>query len=252
MPSGPSALSSLDSSLNGTAGEPLHESVYQEIRRRLVTGQFQPGQAVTLRGLANALGTSAMPVREALRRLVAERALDLGPNRSARVPVVTSAKYAEICEVRIALEGLAAEKAALFIADDELDRLDMTCAEVSAAAERHDAVTYFSKNQEMHFSVYRAARSPLLLDMIEGIWLRVGPTLNYLFHDIRFAGRAAATNAPIIDALRSRQGAQARDAVVHDISHAMVWLVQYLPQTDEPTTSGNNGKNSKNGNNKAN
>ena len=73
-----------------------------------MAGRFQPGQTVTLRGLARSLGTSPMPVREALRRLIAERALDLGPNRSARVPVVTSAKYAEICEVRIALEGLAA------------------------------------------------------------------------------------------------------------------------------------------------
>jgi DNA-binding GntR family transcriptional regulator len=221
-----------EANLGAGADTPLHEAVYQEIRRNLIAGQFQPGEAVTLRGLAGQLGTSAMPVREALRRLVAERALDLGPNRSARVPIVTSAKYAEICDVRIALEGLAAEKAALLIADSEIDRIERICAEVSAAAENHDAATYFAKNQEMHFSVYRAARSPLLLDMIEGIWLRVGPTLNYLFHDIRFAGRAAATNLPIVDALRSRRGSAAREAVAHDISHAMVGLVQHLPQGD--------------------
>ncbi len=235
----PPAPGLADAKLDGSDDAPLHENVYREIRRNLIAGQFQPGEAVTLRGLAGKLGTSAMPVREALRRLVAERALDLGPNRTARVPIVTSAKYAEICEVRIALEGLAAEKAALLIADGELDRIDGLCAEVTAAAERHDAPTYFAKNQEMHFSVYRAARSPLLLDMIEGIWLRVGPTLNYLFHDIRFAGRAAATNAPIVDALRSRKGSAAREAVAHDISHAMVWLVQHLPQGDE--RAGDNG-----------
>lgn len=222
----PSALRLSDANLNGTDDVPLHEHVYREIRRNLIAGQYQPGEAVTLRGVAGKLGTSAMPVREALGRLVAERALDLGPNRTARVPFVTSAKYAEICEVRIALEGLAAEKAAHLIVDSELDRIDGLFAEVSAAAERHDAPTYFAKNQEMHFSVYRAARSPLLLDMIEGIWLRVGPTLNYLFHDIRFAGRAAATNMPIVDALRSRKGSAAREAVAHDISHAMMWLPQ--------------------------
>ena len=179
-----------------------------------------------------------MPVREALRRLVAERALDLGPNRTARVPIVTSAKYAEICEVRIALEGLAAEKAAHLIANSEFNRIGGLCAEVSDAAERHDAPTYFAKNQEMHFSVYRAARSPLLLNIIEGIWLRVGPTLNYLFHDICFAGRAAATNMPIVDALRSRKGTAAQEAVAHDISHAMVWLVQHLPQGDQQANKG--------------
>ena len=88
-----------------------------------------------------------MPVREALRHLVAERALDLGPNRTARVPIVASAKYAEVCEVRIALEGLAAEKAARLIPDSEVDRIGGLCAEASAAAELHDAPTYFAKNQ---------------------------------------------------------------------------------------------------------
>ena len=238
MPVAPSALGLPDANLNGSGDIPMHEQVYQEIRRNLIAGQFQPGEAVTLRGLASQLGTSAMPVREALRRLVAERALDLGPNRTAGVPIVTSAKYAEICEVRIALEGLAAEKAARLIADSEIGRIGGLCAEVSAAADRHDAPTYFAKNQEMHFSVYRAARSPLLLDMIEGIWLRVGPTLNYLFHDIRFAGRAAATNMPIVDALRLRKGSAAREAVAHDISHAMVWLVQHLPQSDHQANTG--------------
>ena len=222
------------------ANSPLHENVYRELRRDLIAGQFQPGEAVTLRGVAERLGTSAMPVREALHRLVAERALDLGSNRTARVPIVTSAKYAEICEVRIALEGLAAEKATPLIAEHELDRIQDLCAEVSAAAERHDAATYFAQNQEMHFSVYRAARSPLLLDMIEGIWLRIGPTLNYLFDDIRFAGRAAATNMSIVNALRSRKSIAAREAVAHDISHAMVWLVQHLPHGD--TIPAVNGK----------
>ena len=236
-PSAPGLTEVGRTSLNDT---PLHENVYREIRRDLIAGQFQPGEAVTLRGLADRLGTSALPVREALHRLVAERALDLGPNRTARVPIVTSAKYAEICEVRIALEGLAAEKAAPLIADHELDRIQDLCTKVNAAAECHDAETYFAQNQEMHFSVYRAARAPLLLNMIEGIWLRVGPTLNYLFDDIRFAGRAAATNMPIVNALRSRKGGAAREAVAHDISHAMVWLVQHLPQVDN--TPGSNGK----------
>ena len=81
MPSTPSAPGLTNANLNGAADEPLHENVYQEIRRNLIAGQFQPGEAVTLRGLAAKLGTSAMPVREALRRLVAERALDLGANR---------------------------------------------------------------------------------------------------------------------------------------------------------------------------
>ena len=51
----------------------------------------------------------------------------------------------------------------------------------------------------MHFSSDRTASLPLLLDMFEGIWLHIGPTLNYLFDDIRFAERAATANMLIVD-----------------------------------------------------
>ena len=90
----------------------------------------------------------------------------------------------------------------------------------------------------MHFSSDCTASLPPLLDMFEGIWLHIGPTLNYLFDDIRFAGRAAITNMPIVDALCSRKGSPAREAVVHNISHAMVWLVQHLPQSDPVASLG--------------
>lgn len=211
----------------------MHESVYREVRRALMAGRFSPGHVITIRGLAAALGTSPMPVREALRRLTAERALAVAPNRSVTVPVITGPKYAEICAVRIALEGLAAERAAANVTAAETDRLAGLCQDVTDAVEAHDAKTYLAKNQEFHLGVYRAAQSALLLDIIEGLWLQVGPTLTYLFDDLGFALRAAGTNTPIVDALRARDGKAARDAVARDISHAAEFLIAHLPATDE-------------------
>lgn len=213
---------------------PLHEQVYCEIRRALMAGAFQPGQVITIRGLAAILGTSPMPVREALRRLTAERALDVGPNRGHIVPALTRAKYAEICRVRIALESLAAELAVPNITDSEIDRLAGLCEAVTRAVDAPDPKTYLAKNQEFHFAVYRAAGSDLLLDMISGLWLQVGPTLNYVFRDLGFALRAAGTNNPIVEALRARDGAAAREAVARDISHAVEYLVRQLPESDTP------------------
>lgn len=209
---------------------PLHERVYCETRRALMAGRFQPGQVITIRGLAAMLGTSPMPVREALCRLTAERALDVGPNRSHRVPALTRAKYAEICRVRIALEGLAAEMAVPNISDEEIDRLAGLCEVVTNAVDARDPKTYLAKNQEFHFAVYRAAGSDLLLDMITGLWLQVGPTTTYVFRDLGFALRAAETNTPIVDALRARDGAAAREAVARDISHAVEYLIRQLPE----------------------
>ena len=211
---------------------PLHEKVYDELRRALIAGRFQPGQVITLRRVAAMLGTSPMPVREALRRLTAEGALVLGPNRSVRVPMITVAGYTEVYEIRIALEGLAAEKAAGRMSEAELDRLDAINQAFRNAAENNDAEGYLENNQEFHLSIYRAAGSTLLVDTIEGLWLRVGPILHYLFRDVRLVTAAVETHTPILDALRRHDGPAARAAVANDIHHAALHLTDWLLPKD--------------------
>ena len=70
----------------------IQDGVYQQLRQALMNGQFNPAQSLTIAGLAETFGTSNMPVREALRRLAAENALEIASNGSARVPVVTAAR----------------------------------------------------------------------------------------------------------------------------------------------------------------
>lgn len=216
---------------------PLHEQVYQEVRRALMVGHYRPGEVITIRGLAGTLGTSPMPVRETLRRLVSERALEIGANRSVYVPVMTRAKYREIVNVRVALEGLAAEDAASRIPDEEIARLievDETIMRSSLRpGDAQDARAYLGLNQDYHFSIYRAAGSELLMHIIETLWLQVGPTLNYLLHDSVFAMKAAGTNRAIVDALAKRDGPLARQALVSDITHAAEYLYRELPDDSE-------------------
>src|SRR5262249_18315939 len=85
--------------------------VYRALARGLMTGMFRPGESVTLRTLANRLGTSAMPGREGVSRLIAERALILLPNRSVIVPRMSRARFAELTETRQMLEGAVTEAA---------------------------------------------------------------------------------------------------------------------------------------------
>src|SRR5262249_24557492 len=77
----------------------LHDHVYQELRRLVMLGRFQPGQKIKIRTLATALGTSLTPVREALRRLVAEGAFVGEPNRSVRMPVMTVDRVKELKDI---------------------------------------------------------------------------------------------------------------------------------------------------------
>ena len=77
-----------------------------------MSGQMMPGEQISLRSAATALGVSVMPVREAMQRLVAEQALEVTTNRAMRVPTMTASQFREITTIRINLEGLATEQAA--------------------------------------------------------------------------------------------------------------------------------------------
>src|ERR1700743_3341902 len=87
--------------------ETVQDRVYGVLRDRLMRGGFEPGQKLKIAELAAALGTSAMPVREALNRLTAERALESMPNRSVRVPSLSKDCLQDLMETRFAVEGLA-------------------------------------------------------------------------------------------------------------------------------------------------
>ncbi|MCY1364285.1 HTH-type transcriptional regulator McbR [compost metagenome] len=101
----------------------LQEQLYQRLRDGLLAGHFQPGERLKIRDLASAWGTSPMPVRAALQRLVAEGALEGEQQRSVRVPAMTRERFEHLLQVRLALEGLAVESAAPRLAADDLAAL---------------------------------------------------------------------------------------------------------------------------------
>ena len=82
---------------------PMHEQVYQQIVHALMAGHFEPGQKLTYRKVAEQFGTSPMPVRTAFQRLQAVRALNLLPNGSVEVPLLSVAAFNSLTEARIAI-----------------------------------------------------------------------------------------------------------------------------------------------------
>jgi len=91
---------------------PTHERVYQSLRTMILFGDLRPGHAVTLLGIAEQLGVSITPVREAVRRLIAENALQFHGNRRISVPDMDQARLDELYDARLLLEPDLAAKAA--------------------------------------------------------------------------------------------------------------------------------------------
>lgn len=201
----------------------LRDRVYARIREALMTGKFLPGDKVTIRSLAGALGTSLTPVRDALGRLVAEGALEGEPNRSVRVPLMTASKLAELRDIRIAVEGLAAAKAAEAITAGEIAQLKRVAAEVIAARDRGDTPTDIAKVVEFQFLAYRASRMPQLLRIIEGLWLQTGPYINLLFPNyLRI--RSGEWREKLCRCFEERDAVGARMEIEDDVRQALTYL----------------------------
>src|SRR5690606_23865059 len=95
----------------GNGRRAVHDLVYQEIRQSLMVGTFAPGEKVSLRSLAQQVGTSLTPVREAVNRLIAESAFEVLPNRWVMIPTMTEEKFDEITHWRCQLESDATRRA---------------------------------------------------------------------------------------------------------------------------------------------
>jgi DNA-binding GntR family transcriptional regulator len=206
----------------------LNEVVYQQLKQALMTGRIAPGSTMTIRSLAASFGVSLMPVREALRRLLAEHVLVLQPNRSVALPVITRERFREITRIRTSLEGLAAEEATAHLTRADIDRLDA----LNQAIERPGASRspeYLINNREFHFIVYRNSGMPTLLSIIESLWVQIGPLLTIQQRIYSKApDQAQLHHRRALKAFRRRDGAQARAAIVADIQDAAEIIAEHL------------------------
>jgi DNA-binding GntR family transcriptional regulator len=198
----------------------LNERAYDAIRSGLIASQFQPGQILVIRALAEAYGISATPVREALHRLVAERLLTMLPNRSVAVPELTRDAFVELAEIRAALEGLCAERATPRIRAAAVKRMHSLFKDLQKAIDARDIRTYVALNQQLHFTIYEHADAPRLLGMIQDLWSQVGPFLTSLFDRSDYIAQANDEHCRIIAAIEAGDGPAARLAVIADIRSA--------------------------------
>ncbi|TWC39525.1 GntR family transcriptional regulator [Pseudomonas sp. SJZ079] len=206
----------------------LQEQLYQRIREALLAGRFQPGERMKIRDLAAAWGTSPMPVRAALQRLVAEGALEGEQQRSVRVPAMTRERFQQISLVRLSLEGLAVEQAAPRIGEAEIERLHGCIVRMEQALEQRDVQGYLKDNSQFHMTLYRACGNPILLRMIESLWLQVGPFFNRLFTEADLLLRLNDFHEDVLQALRAGDGKGARAAIEQDLSFFGQFLLSLL------------------------
>lgn len=193
------------------------DDTYAVLRQWMTVGKFLPGERLKIRDVAAELGVGVMPVRAALLRLAAEGALTHSPNCGVAVPKLSRAEFDDVLQNRLLLEGEAAERGALRLSAEDKRTLQALVHTMDEALKRVDAKAYLDANEEFHVRLYRAAGSPLLMALIETVWLKVGPLSNQLFEEAAAPAVLNQAHEDLMRALDTGDAGAARRAIERDL-----------------------------------
>lgn len=218
-------IKSAQNALQPIERETLWDQVYIQLRDALFAGKFEPGVRLVLRDLADSLGTSITPVRDAVARLVANGVLKQGPRNAALVPDIGAVALSHLIIVRTELEGRAAWEAAHNANEKTVAELEKLLARMRKLITDRNLAGYLDLHRQFHFGIYEMAAIPILYDMIEGLWLRCGPVLSFVIPDYVYLLKGMDHHLKLLEALRKPDPPMAKAEIVADIEEAGQYLL---------------------------
>ncbi|TWA90107.1 GntR family transcriptional regulator [Bradyrhizobium stylosanthis] len=217
-----------DRGVGPVARDSLTSLVYNNLRQALMEGRFSPGHRFKIRELAATMNVSETPIREALMQLVRGRALEMQAGRSIMVAHMTAAQYIELRTVRLFLEGLAAEHATTRISEADIDRMEAIHRELVSAEKEHRWSDAVRVNWQFHRSLYDGSGLPEVLAILDDIWMRNGPLLNFLYPHAPPTYPNEHQHLAVLRFLRQRRPDKVREAIQADMMEGGQNLVRLL------------------------
>ena len=148
---------------------PLRDVVFNTLRQAIITGEFAPGERLMEIALANRLGVSRTPVREAIRKLELEGLVVMIPRKGAEVAKITEKDLRDVLEVRSSLEELAAELAAERMNDEVKEKLEKALKEFEEAIESDDNAGIADSDVDFHDVIFEATGNARLIQIINNL-----------------------------------------------------------------------------------
>ena len=206
----------LENSAEVETKQPAHLHVYQELRNLILFGNVAPGEALTIQGLQKQTGAGMTPVREALRRLCSEGAIEMLGNRRQCIPILQRSDVEELFFMRKMLEPELAARATPFVSDAIIAQMHQIDTCLNATIKKGDVQGYMQQNYLFHKTLYDCADAPVISDTVDRLWLRFGPSQREMF------GRVGTSNLPdrhveVLKALEVRDPKAAAHAMAEDV-----------------------------------
>jgi DNA-binding GntR family transcriptional regulator len=193
------------------------EEIYGRLKFDLMTGALLPGQKLSIRSLSGETGAGASPVREALKRLASERALEGGAKRSYVVPKLSDKRAVDLFNLRALLECEAAALALPRFAPTLLPGLRTAMAAMETALLTGDLDAYMRQNRTFHFLIYEQCDNADMVSMIEQLCMQTGPSLRRGMQVDAYDLSWNRQHAAILGALEARDTSSLRREMLRDI-----------------------------------
>ncbi|TPI27654.1 GntR family transcriptional regulator [Mesorhizobium sp. B3-2-1] len=195
----------------------LGESAYATLKDSLIRGAMQPGTKLTLRSVAQVLGVSTTPARDAITRLIGEGGLINAGPKTVIVPYLSLPDLDEITAIRLSLEGLAAEQASNHVTEPEIHELENLQERINRGLDEGRYTEVLDANKDFHFLIYRRSGMRRLVTIIESLWLRMGPAFNGLYPEFAQSRTGVSNHLWALRGLHDRDPAAVRAAIENDI-----------------------------------
>jgi DNA-binding GntR family transcriptional regulator len=218
--------------------KPLRELVFAAMREAIVKGELKPGERLMEVQLAEEMGVSRTPVREAIRKLELEGLVVMVPRKGAYVAGLTLKDAANVFEIRGSLEGLAAALAAERITEEEINDLDRVLEDIAKAGEKGDVDTIIKKDMEFHQKLFSATRNERLAQIISNLKEQIDRFRIKSFTNPKRLKSVILEHKKILDAIKNGDAENAeklaRDHIYESEYNVMNVLRKQMDFEEEP------------------
>ena len=206
--------------------KPLRELVFEYVRKSIINGDLKPGERLMEVELAEKMGVSRTPIREAIRKLELEGLVIMEVRKGAYVADVSVKETIDILEVRSVLEGLAATIAAEKITEEEIEELNKINAEFDEAVKNNNTAEMVDKDTEFHNLIFSASRNKKLIQMVYSLQELVMRFRVIYFNEFKRAIEMPKEHKALLNAIRERDGEKAGECAQYHIDMLKATLLE--------------------------
>lgn len=221
---------------------PLRDVVFNTLRQAILKGELKPGERLMEIALAERLGVSRTPIREAMRKLELEGLVVMIPRRGAQVANITEKDLNDVLEVRIALENLSIEKACQYMTEEQMEELKAAAQKFERSITGRNPVRLAEADEAFHEIIYQASDNRRLKQVLNNLreqiyryrveYLKEEETRNLLIQE----------HQELYNAIRSRDVKKAQEISFRHIENQRQAIIRSIESEQEPGENGSGHK----------